>query len=215
VATTSTFKPAANGDDGMWLSSALFYNDITQAAFGNAAGVQYHMFIRFPNITIPRRAIISAAKLTFDAHQDQSGTTCSVNVYCVNSANAAAPADLAECEALSLTNPVAWSNIGAYVTDGDYDSTDIKTPVQTIINLPAWTSGNAVVVVIKNNGSSTNAIRWVHTYEAGASICPVLTITYYDQWTKKVNGVASPAKVYGVTNASGSSAIYKINTVSR
>jgi len=215
MATTSTFKPAANGDDGMWLGNALFYNNITQAAFGNAAGVQYHMFIRFPNITIPRVAIISAAKVTFDAHQDQSGTTCNINIYCVNSANASAPADLAACEALSLTSPAAWNNVAAYTTDGKYDTVDIKTPVQTIINLAAWASGNALVVVLKNNSSSTNAIRWVHTLEQGADVCPILIITYYTQWSKKINSVSIPAKVYGVSNADVTGVVYKINTVSR
>ena len=215
MSTTVTFKPAANGNDGMWLSSALFYNAITQAAFGNAAGVQYHMFIQFPNITIARAPIVTAAKITFNAHSDQSGTACNINISCINAANASAPEDLATCETLSLTAATAWNNVVSFTTDSNYDTVDIKTPIQTILNLSAWSSGNSIVTVLKNNASSTNAIRWVHTHEQGTNVCPVLTITYYDQWSNKINTVSIPGKVYGLSNASGSVAVNKINTVAR
>jgi hypothetical protein len=212
--TTKTYKPAVNGDDGMWLSSALFYNAITQAAFGNAAGVQYHMFIRFPAVDIPRGAVVTAAKLTFNAHLDQSGTTCSINIYCVAADNPAAPADLAACEALVYGTAAAWQPV-AQTTDGNYDSASIIVPVQEIFNRAGWASGQALLAVLKNNASSTNAIRWVHTLEAGASIAPILTITYQELWENKINGATSPAKVYGLTNTAGAGQINKINTVSR
>jgi GTPase SAR1 family protein len=101
------------------------------------------------------------------------------------------------------------------VTDTAYDSVDISTIIQEIVNRSGWASGQAMQFMIFDNGSTDNAGRLYYTYKQGIGSCPILTITYHTQWEHKINTVSTPAKVYGVTNASDNFKVNKVNTVGR
>ena len=44
------------------------------------------------------------------------------------------------------TARVDWDDAGSWVTDAEYNSPDIKTVIQEIVNRIGWASGNAIVI---------------------------------------------------------------------
>jgi hypothetical protein len=172
-----TYKPAVAGDDGMWLGTAQFYNNIAQSAFGQSTNY-YHTFIRFPNIDIDNTLPIIGAKITFNCHLDNANTDCNALIYCQDSDNAVAPTNWSEADGLVLTSTYKeWNNIEGWTAGKNYDSVDFLNVLMSILNRPGWVSGKAIMVVIKNNGSTANALRWYHTITEGADYCPILSIT--------------------------------------
>jgi hypothetical protein len=230
VATTKTYKPAADGDNGLWSDSGYFrplgLPDDTQLYFGYGNPYTYyntyHAFFRFPSVDVPVGAVINSAKITLNAHASNSTDDCNIKIYGTDADNPAAPTNADECKALTLTTAYSlWSNIADIVADTNYDTPDITTVIQEIVNRSGWASGNALIVLFKDNGSVpgelayNQANRNAHTHKQGLDVCPILTITYHTQWGHKINTVSTPAKVYGVANASDNFKVNKINTVAR
>ena len=173
----ATFSIVANGDDGFWYGSTFNNND-TDVELGNDGNAK-DGFFRFLNVTIPAGAVIASAKLRFKARWNSNNDTCNLNCYFNNVDSAIAPTDATEANALGLTSAVAWSSIGHWTGDSDYDSPELKTILQTIVDRDGWSSGNAIMAVIKDNSSSSNASRRTYAYEyAGSGNAVELIVTY-------------------------------------
>jgi len=169
---SGTFYPAASSDDGYW-HSVSFQSD--WLFFGNETGegvVIAHLFVRFPNVTIPVGATITSAYVRFTASSNKSGTTCNANVYFNDEDDATAPTTVEQAEALGLTDAVAWNSIAAWTDGTTYDTPSLVSILQDIIDRVGWGSGQAVMVVIKDNSSSSNANREASDY-------------YYDSGSEK------------------------------
>ncbi len=158
-----------------------FFNVVQDVIVGNTSGSLFDFFIRFPNATIPNGATIVSAFVRFTASFSNSQNTCNVNCYFNDVDNAVAPIDSASAVALSLTPAVAWNAIGAWVSGQLYDSVELKTILQDVVNRPGWVSGNALQIVFKNNGSSNNARRRAHTVDVFGDMADLaeLHISYY------------------------------------
>jgi hypothetical protein len=76
------------------------------------------------------------------------------------------------------TASVAWANVPAWTSGTWYNSPDIKTIVQEIVNLSTWASGEGMVIFLEDNSSTAGAYRQFSGVEDGAANCPVLTITH-------------------------------------
>jgi hypothetical protein len=216
MATTSTFKPAANTDNNTW-GPDFYSGDINDYSnMGKPTAYEWHSSMRFPSVTVPAKAIITSAKITLNAYWSHSNTDVNVKIYGNDVDNAVAPTTFGEAQGLVLTTAYTlWSAIPAWTMGTNYDTPDLKTIIQEIIDRSGWASGQAIQIVIRNNSSSDLAGRQYSNFKKGADVCPILTITYYTQWSKKINSVSTPAKVYGVSNAAVTGVVYKINTVSR
>jgi hypothetical protein len=125
-------------------------NDIMAGRFGDdekAAGSQ----MRFLNVTIPQGATIDTAYLTLHSDNGNSSTTVNSKIRGVDADNATM-ATTTGGGAGSFENPpftdavVNWDNIGAWVNDVDYNSPEIKTIIQEIVDRVGWSSGNAIVI---------------------------------------------------------------------
>ena len=147
-----------SGDDG-YFTAAAFGSNQTYAYFGDYSLTSYHTFLRFPNVSIPAGATIVSAYLRMRAALDKSGTVCNVNVYFNDADDAVAPTDADEGNGLSLTATVAWDGVPAFVAGTYYNSPELKTILQTVIDRLGWASGQAIMAVIKDNGSGDNAYR--------------------------------------------------------
>jgi hypothetical protein len=62
-------------------------------------------------------------------------------------------------------------------TASDYDSPDISTVVQEVVNRAGWVSDNAMVIIVEGNADSGGYIR-AKSYENSTTICPRLHIEY-------------------------------------
>ncbi|MCK4528529.1 hypothetical protein KAW18_14250, partial [candidate division WOR-3 bacterium] len=146
------FYPAVSGDDGHWLPGD-FYNTLTQMYFGMfLEGIG--TFIRCPNITIPQGSTITEAYVKFTAYSSLSSTVVNVNVYFNDVDDAIAPTSSSEGNALSLTSAIAWNSVTSWIDGVKYNSPSLISILQNVVNRTGWSSGNALQVVIKDNGSS-------------------------------------------------------------
>lgn len=173
--------PAVSGDDGYWHASGFFDNSGTDIRIRKTAGSDYaRAFVRFPNIPIANSATIQSAIITFTAASSDSSSTINSNCYFNAADNPSAPGNQAACEALSLTTAVAWNNIAAWTINNPYDTPELKTALQEVINRAGWVSGNALLFVWKiNTNSSLSTGRYAKSFDAGTGL-PSLTVIVDD-----------------------------------
>ncbi len=112
--------------------------------------------IRIRNISVPQGATITGAYLEFVADEAQSVAT-SLTIKAEATGNAAA----IPTTAYALTNKnktnasVAWANIPAWTIGNTYQSADISTIIQELVNRGDWSSGNAMTFIIEGSGTRT------------------------------------------------------------
>jgi hypothetical protein len=153
-----TFTPLVSGDDGFLDENPFFrtgYDYLILGAFSGAC----KSFIRFPNITIAQGTSVSAVLDLGVYENNQTGDPVSVTVSMNDVDNAVAPTDATEFNNLVLGSSVSWTNISHWDTKFDRHQLDITSIVQSIINRVGWISGNAMQVVIEDNGSGVYCLR--------------------------------------------------------
>lgn len=180
---SGTFYPAASGDDG-YFGAGGFYSGDNAIYMGAPGGTPTHAFYRFANVTIPAGAVITSAYVKLTCIWNETGTTCNLNCYFNAADDAVAPTDTDEGQALSLTDAVAWSDVGSWADGTQYDTPSLVDILQDIIDRPGWASGQAVMIVIKDNSSTANADREASAYDyASASEKAELHV----EWSAGVN----------------------------
>lgn len=178
---SGTFYPAVSGDDGMWkIEASSFYGTADFVRIGRASNLPYGTFVRFPSVTIPQNSTITEAYVKFTSHETITFVVVNANVYFNNVDSAVAPTDQVGADALELTSLVAWDSLPTWTDGVQYDTPELKTILQTIISRSGWSNGNAVQLVIRDDGSSTNAERRASSidYLAGAEKAE-LHVTYH------------------------------------
>ena len=170
---TVTINPAAIADDGYEYTVGNWDNTVIAMGYVAGATQLYHPGIRFPNVTVPQGATVSAATLGLYASSisADSGTG---TIYCRavdNSGQFGTGANL----------PSAVSKTTASVAMGPDMSTGAKTwnitaPVQEVINRAGFASGNAIGVPIIATATG-DGYRMFSDYAVGSNI-PYLEITY-------------------------------------
>ena len=135
-------------------------------------------FARFTNITVPKGSVINAAKLTFVAQTSVSVATCKVKIFCNAADNATAPtSNTTHNGKVRSTAFVSWT-VPGQTSGSSYDTPDIKSVVQEIIDRAGWNSGNALMVLIDDDGSSSGAYRLERSYDGFPATAALLTIDY-------------------------------------
>ena len=178
MASTFTGSPAVSADDG-YHDNTTFNNNGASLAFGRGGtSLFYSAFIRIPNVTIPKDAIILSATMHFVASDTLTGTACNTLFKLCNENSATAPTNITTYLAKPVTTGTAIT-IPAYTSGNGYTTGDFKNEVQFVVNRTLWQSGNAICVMIYNNGSDNPAYRNVYTKDKTTDI-PYITI----QWTQ-------------------------------
>lgn len=183
----ATFTIAAGADDGARFQATSFDGTNTFATIGDASGNSYAAFFRFDNVTIPAGSTIDTAKLTVAAANDFTTNTVNLRITMEDSDDAVAPTTYSAFDALTLTTAYADWSPSNWTLNNLYDTADFTSVFQEVVDRAGWASGNAVMVIIKNNASSTNAYRQVHTYETTGTNDAKLVIT----WTEPSGAVNS------------------------
>lgn len=183
VDTDVTYQVGATADDGEKYATA-FLNGYVSLGY---SGGSYNPFFRWTSVEIPAGSTITAAKVQLRAKNSDSGKTVNMNIYFNDVDNATAPTDVATYDAKAVTAAVAWNSIGAFTAGTWYDSPELKTILQAVIDRAGWASGNAIMVLMKDNGSSN--YRRMNDYDDGASYAAKLVVTYT---TPRCTIVSSP-----------------------
>lgn len=178
------YKPLTSLDDGekrpMPSGSGLYAATTSLVRFGNEATNKYGVFLRFPSVDIPKGKTILAARINWPAQTTLATATCKAIYYAVAADNQVqlAEADWAGYDALPVTVGVQDDNVPSQLVNNSYASVDIAACIQAVVNRSGWSSGNALVILIKDNTSSSGANRKAYTVDTGHTALPLLEVKY-------------------------------------
>jgi hypothetical protein len=233
-----TLQVAADADDCLlWLNGSNWYF----AAGGSAAGIGNESVpqikcgagLRFLP-AFSKNTIINSAYLILTASTDLSNTTVNVKITGDKEPNASPFSNLADYQSRRGTvaggtdnskitiAQVSWSNIAAWVYNTAYNSPELKTIIQEIINQAGW--ANSLVLFIDDHDglSSAGAYRAFLEHHGSPSKCAQLYISYFSLptiITQPLTDLASTSctgngsiTVAGTANAARRGFCYKAGT---
>jgi len=136
--------------------------------------------IRFKNIPIAKSTTITSAKITFTADGSFSGATSLALSGELNgdaSAFSSAANDITG-SGRPKTGTVAWTTgstpaLTAWTDDLTYETPDIATIIQAIVNQGDWAAGNDLALFVSGTGK-----RRAESFNGDSARAPVLTIEY-------------------------------------
>jgi hypothetical protein len=177
AATIFTKHIIDTNDDG-YVEGATFYGPQAFISIGDSAGVSRNLFVRFQNILIPKNATISNAYISLYAYNTASTANAKAIIYGNDVDDSSWPISSGEYNALVITTAnVTWAMPNT--TAGEmYDTPDIASVIQEIVNRDLWGSGNALTILLKNNISDLNARRSFIDFSAADGKEAVLNVTF-------------------------------------
>jgi hypothetical protein len=148
----TVLPPVVSGDDGSWHNTGAggFATNQGGPTVGDtdAANNARHAWIRFPAVYINQGQTVNSFKINLRSGS-LTGVIPAMTVVGVKDVNAVAPATRAAVNAFPLTTAtVAWTP-AAWVVGTRYDSPELKTILQEIVNQPTWVSGSSVIILLK------------------------------------------------------------------
>lgn len=170
------FYPTTGTDDGSWEGTPYFSNALGWLKIGTGGGGYNNSFCRFRSLNLDNNAQIVTAYVKFHAAFNDTGTPVNLNIYFNDEDNAIAPTSYTEANALALTSVVAWDAVPAWTAGNFYNTVDIATALQEVLNRAGWVNGNNTMVVIKNNGSTVR--RNPDSFEATGINYPALHVEW-------------------------------------
>ncbi len=153
-----------NGADDAYQTSGgtVIVNSQTIALHYNGGAQQTG--VRFRRLYIPQGATITSARIQLKASNTDSST---VNLSITADKIADAPVYAAINNNISgrtqTTAAVAW-NPGAWTSGQFYDTPDLTTVLQEVVNQTDWCYGNAAAFTFTRTGTDTG-IRWIRAYD--------------------------------------------------
>jgi K319-like protein len=152
MAVTITSQVAVSGDDGTWHNNGVgsFSITATLVRIGDSATTDDYnrsAWLRFPNVTIPVGATITAASIEVHA-AGLTGAIPQMKIDANAVDNAVAPTTRSGVNAMvHTTASVLWTP-PSWTTPTPYSSPNISTVIQEIVNRGGWASGNAIMLFL-------------------------------------------------------------------
>lgn len=153
--------------DGNILSMSYTDND-------DNVNKQQHVGLRFRDLKIPQGATIKSAKVVFTADRTSDNDDGSLQIFAEDRDNADVfKTDKENISNRTLTsaqrnwNPLKWLN------NRTYDTPDISSVIQEVVDRNGWCGGNALALVIKGD-----AFRDAKSRNQSANKAPLLRVTY-------------------------------------
>ena len=190
--TTITEVIAASSDDG-FVREEHYYGSFSSSAFtstndemkvgyeDDSMGLEKYFwsFLRFTTIDIAQGATISSAKIQMKYSGFESNSVGeSVSISAEDVDDASAPTSGSEVIDATLTSAsVSWT-IPSMSSGTYYDSSDITTVIQEIVNRSGWSANNDINIIL--HGPSTDAnwyARW-WSRNKGSAHAPKLVVEY-------------------------------------
>ena len=137
---------------------------------------EYTVGLLYDNVTIPQGATITNAYIKFRSEDNSPSSSASVKVYAedVDNASTFSYTDDDITDRTKTTANVTWS-IERWYTNSYYNTDDISSVIQEVINRSNWSSGNKLNIIIEpNSGSDRDAI----SRDNSSSSAPEIFITY-------------------------------------
>ncbi len=161
-------RTIANGDDDAWESALGTFTSTSDHMRAGAAGSgasRYNAGMRFTNITVPSGAEILVATIDVDILSIDDDDPHN-DIHCEAVADAVDFVDDAEVRDRALTTAsVFWDDEA--LLDGIVTSPNFAVAVQEVVNIPGWTSGNALVVMFRGRNTANQTFRFDSFEAAG------------------------------------------------
>lgn len=138
----------------------------------------FYTFLHFTTVPIPAGATITEAKVQVQYggfESDSVGETFDISAEDVDSSSA--PTTASEVIDATLTTANATWTVASMVAGTWYDSPDLKTVIQEIVDREGWASDNNITIIFHNNSVGDWMVRW-WSRNQGATYAPKLVITY-------------------------------------
>lgn len=225
--TTVTATVAAGADDLSWHNEGVGSFSATAATIliGDSDSSNFNRWglVRFTGLTIPVGATITEAHLSLKA-TGLTGTIPALTVYGVKGDNPAAPTTRSLANALTLsTAAVGWTP-SAWVSTTVYQSSDLKTIIQEIVNQGTWASGEAIELVLTvprgDTFSAANALSF-RAYDNTPADAAQLSVTYTTAFAGTANAGSDQADkdpfatvTLNGTGSTGSPSVYQWRQIS-
>ncbi len=136
--------------------------------------------LRFSKVEIPQGATITSAKLILTGSSTDISTKPKWSIRGELATNSVT-FNAATASGISGRDHTAASvNFTAPDTTADtsFDTDDIKTVVQEIVNQAGWCGGSPMTFFITENGGPLGDTRTIHSYDSNPSFAPQLEISY-------------------------------------
>ena len=156
------------------------HTDLKQGYVDDTMGdvKHFYTFLHFTTVTIPVGATITEAKiqLQYGGNEYNSvGETFSISAEDVDDASQPTTAGNV-IDATYTTANATWT-VASMVSSTWYDSPEIKTVIQEIVDRAGWASDNNINMIFHNNSAADWYVRW-WSRNQGASYAPKLIIEY-------------------------------------
>jgi hypothetical protein len=145
--------------------------------------------MRFQAVNVPQGAIITSATVTFRA-AGTNATASSMTLWGQLAANPTTFTTGTNNISSTTTRPhtsasIAWS-IPSWTTGNDYESADIITIVQEIVNQSGWTANNSMVIIGQATANQ-NKTAISRDNGSGSTLAPLLRICYSGAITTSIS----------------------------
>jgi len=184
-----TWQVVASTDDCARRLTSAYWSLTGDYMIVGSTGTSYYQWgcgMRFQSITIPKGSTIDGAYLTLRCLYSRSDTVVNSRISAEDVDDAPTFANDASVFdtrfAAHTTARVDWDAIPAWTAGLDYNSPEIKTVIQEIVNRGDWASGQDMVIFWEdyddrsNHGS--NVARYAISYDYNSTYAPKLVVTY-------------------------------------
>lgn len=148
--TAVDYQVGANENDGYWFTAYSVF-DTTYVAMGSFGGQQVSSFVRFPGVTIPNGATITAATLQLYYSSLPSGTDPRCEIYAEDAATPGAVTGYANGDAKTKTTAHVAADLpvsGTWWTSGS-----LVSIIEELMASYSYASGNAIQLLLLGNVS--------------------------------------------------------------
>ncbi len=184
---TATLDPEITKEVETGTDDAYIYETTIQTAtvynrIGQSSSIgPYTAGLRFNSISIPTGSTIDSAAIALNSRDTETGIPLNVMFRTEISENPATFSTYSDfASRTKSTSFVEWNNVPAFTTNTIYNTPDLSSIIQEVIDSSYWDEGDSIVIFIEDNGSAPGARRNIKsydfTYEADPE--PILTINY-------------------------------------
>lgn len=173
------YSPTQSDHDGYYLGSTRN----TSAAFiicGSDDPNVTQAWILFPSVAIDQGANIGTAKLSLRAYSTPvSGTLADVRtiIRADDADNPSVPSSASDAAGRTRTTAGVDWDPSVWAANTDYDSPDISAVIQEIVDRPGWTSGNNLLILWDDDGSTAGDHRVnAYSWDDATAPAPKLTV---------------------------------------
>ncbi len=131
--------------------------------------------LRFRNVQVPQGATITNAYIEFTSGST-SNETATYTIHVENSDNSATFSETSnDISNRSLGSSVNWTVVDNWTSGGVYQTSELTSLVQSIVNRSDWCGDNAMSFIISSTGTPE---RQILSYDGSSTNAPQLVIEY-------------------------------------